>query len=61
VGSGVITAVIFNLVLGGGEWSFLCQTALLLEKKPWYPLNRRLGGSQNPSEQFGEEKIFCPC
>jgi hypothetical protein len=34
---------------------------LLLEKKPCYPLNRRLGGSQSHSEQFGEEKIFCPC
>jgi hypothetical protein len=60
VGSGVITAFIFNLVLGWGEWSNLHLTVLLLEKKSWYPLNRRLGGSQSQSEQFGEEKVFCP-
>jgi hypothetical protein len=61
VGSGVITALIFNLVLDGGEWSILHLTAIILEKKPWYLLNSRLGGSQSRSEQFGEEKIFCLC
>jgi hypothetical protein len=30
------------------------------EKSPWYPLDRRLGGPQNPSERGGEEKIPSP-
>jgi hypothetical protein len=30
------------------------------EKKPWYPLNRRLGGPQNRSERSGEEKNSQP-
>jgi len=29
---------------------------LTLDKEPQYPLNRRLGGSQTESGQFGEEK-----
>jgi hypothetical protein len=29
---------------------------LLPEKSPWYPLDRRLGGSQSRSERGGEER-----
>jgi hypothetical protein len=27
----------------------------------FYPLNRRLGGPQNQSQGYREEKISCPC
>jgi hypothetical protein len=29
-------------------------------KTPWYPLDRRLGGSQSQSGRHGEEKILAP-
>jgi len=34
------------------------QVAFLLGKEPWYPLNRRLCGSQCCLGCFEEEKIF---
>jgi hypothetical protein len=30
--------------------------ALLLGNKPWYPLNRKVGGPQSQSEYFDEQK-----
>jgi hypothetical protein len=34
--------------------------ALFPGKEPWYPLDRRLGGSQSRSGRGGEEKNFQP-
>jgi len=30
-------------------------------ERPWYPLDRRLGGPQSWSGGGGEEKSPCPC
>jgi len=30
-------------------------------KNPWYPLNRRLVGSQKRSGHFREERLLAPC
>jgi hypothetical protein len=35
---------------------FHAPAALPQGKSPWYPLDRRLGGSQNRSGRGGEEK-----
>jgi hypothetical protein len=35
---------------------FHAPAALLQEKSPWYPLDRRLGGPQSHSGRSGEEK-----
>lgn len=36
--------------------SFMSHTLYSWVKSPWYPLNRRLDGHQNPSGHFREEK-----
>lgn len=45
-----------SLILGLDEWA----VSLRLEKAPWYPLNRRLGGCHSRSELFGKEKNLFP-
>jgi len=40
--------------------SFLLQPLYPHGKSPWYPLDRRLGGSQSWSVCSGEEKNFQP-
>jgi len=44
----------------GTRWrwvgSFMPQTLYSKEKRPWYPLDRRLGGAQNRSGRGSEEK-----
>jgi hypothetical protein len=39
---------------------FHAPAALPQEKSPWYPLDRRLGGSQSRSGRGGEEKNSQP-
>jgi len=45
-----------------GEWLFQHHSPVSFNsgKEPRYPLNRRLGGPQSPSERFGEENNL-PC
>jgi hypothetical protein len=40
--------------------SFAPQPRYAWGKSPQYPLERKLGGLQNWSEQLGEEKILAP-
>jgi hypothetical protein len=40
--------------------TFTFQLLYPQEKKPWYPLDKSLGGPQNWSRQQGEEKILAP-
>jgi hypothetical protein len=48
----------------GTSWrwvvSFTSRPLYPLEKGPWYPLDKRLGGPQGQSGWFGEEKILDP-
>jgi len=57
-GSGRIDSRILDL---GTRWrwvtSFTAQPLYPPGKNPWYPLDRRLGGSQDRSGRGGEEKI----
>jgi hypothetical protein len=47
--------------LDGGEWSASrCSRFSPQEKSPWYPLDRRLGGTQSRSGRGGEEKNSQP-
>jgi hypothetical protein len=43
--------------------SFTPRPLYSLEKSPWCPLDRRLGGPKSRSGRGGEEKIshYCPC
>jgi hypothetical protein len=40
--------------------SFIPRPLYPRGKSPWYPLDRRLGGTQNRYGQYGEEKILDP-
>jgi hypothetical protein len=40
--------------------SFTPRPIYLQGKRPWYPLNRRLGGPQSRSGRGGEEKNYQP-
>jgi hypothetical protein len=44
----------------GGEWSASRPGCFTPGKSPWYPLDRRLGGSQGRSGRGGEEKNSQP-
>jgi hypothetical protein len=47
--------------IGGGEWSVSHPLPLYSQiKRPWYPLDRRLGGPQSRSERKGEERNSQP-
>ena len=57
----VYVNLFFPSVFCSGQWTashFGHITALSLRLKPWYPLNRRVGGPKNWSGCFGEEKTF---
>jgi hypothetical protein len=50
-----------NSALDGGEWSASRPGRFIpKEKARWYPLDRRLGGSQSRSGRGGEEKKSQP-
>jgi hypothetical protein len=57
-GSESITSLILDL---GTRWrwviSFTPRPLYLQGRSPWYPLDRRLGGSQSRSGRGGEEKF----
>jgi hypothetical protein len=42
------------LALSEGEGLTLCPICYRPRKEPWYPVNRRLGGTQSQSGSFGE-------
>jgi len=44
------------------EWlAFTTRAPCSRGNYPWYPLNRRLGGTQSLSWHFGEEQYISPC
>jgi hypothetical protein len=61
-GSGSIAPRIFGLGTSC-RWvvSFTLRPLYRQGKSPWYPLDRRLGGTQSRSGRGGEEKIPRPC
>jgi hypothetical protein len=54
--SGGITPHIFNFLTLSSN--FTPRPLYSREKRPWYPLDKRLDGPQNWSERGGEEKNF---
>jgi hypothetical protein len=51
--------IFLTLTLAGGEWSASRPGRFTPEKKrPWYPLDRRLGGHKTQYGRRGEEKIL---
>jgi hypothetical protein len=46
--------------LDGGEWSASRPGRFTQGKRPWYPLDRRLGGPQSRPESGGKEKNSQP-
>jgi hypothetical protein len=47
--------------LDADEWSASRPSCFIpIGKSPWYPLDRRLGGSQSRSGRGGEEKNYHP-
>jgi hypothetical protein len=61
LGSGGITPRILDL---GTRWRWVVSFMLLLlysqAKSPWYPMDRRLGGTQSRSERSGVENDSQP-
>jgi hypothetical protein len=53
---GIAPRILLTSELGGGVWSASHPQG----KNPWYPLDRRLGGSQSRSGRGGEEKNSQP-
>jgi hypothetical protein len=45
------------LALDGSEWSASCPGHFIQGKRPWYPLDRRLGGPQSWSGCGRKEKL----
>jgi len=48
------------LALDEGGWSVSCPHCFTLGKRPWYPLDRMLGGPQNRSRHEVNENKSLP-
>jgi hypothetical protein len=57
---GGIDPPVLTLALDGGEWSASCPWHFTLRETARYSMYRRLGGSQNQSGHYEEEKNLLP-
>jgi hypothetical protein len=48
-----IVLLILNHGVGGGEWSMSLPHSFTPAKERWYPLDRKLGGTQSWSGHYG--------
>jgi len=60
LGNGGIAYAFLTSALGGGEWSASRAGRYIPRESPWYPFNRRPGGTQSRSERGSKEKNSQP-